>query len=105
MHLVEALVYGLAGGKKTKPSQSEYSSEYSSSARLEDFPTPPPSVPIRGTGLPNREEVVQALPPGMAMSGKDLELSRFKPVFDPGEMLKLNQAAIVNLARRKAGIT
>jgi len=50
-------------------------------------------------------EIAEALPPGMSLSGRpDSELSRFQPVFDPAELLKKNQEAIVDLARRKSGI-
>lgn len=48
--------------------------------------------------------MAQGLTQGMEMAGADPELAKFRPTFDPAEMLKLNQEAIVTLGRRKAGL-
>jgi hypothetical protein len=94
VHLVEALVYGLAGGKKQGTTSSvrhpgDFPDIPLSPESPINFPAPQPSVPIRGAGLNPLPPLPKDLPRGMV---------------GPAELLKRNQEIIVNRARRKVGL-
>ncbi len=100
VHLVEALVYGLAGGKPGAGTQEPLVRQQSLRSHPDltdplDFLRPPPASPVRG--------------PGMDMSPQDVAArsAGIKPdpglAFDMAEMTKRNQEMIANFARRKTG--
>lgn len=100
--LVEALVYGLSGGKKKK---AEYHEEATSS-EMPRFPPPPAAVPIRGSGLPlpDKAEIIQHMPQGMSMVTGQKKTPGPQPILDFDSMAKLNQEMIIEMGKRKSRV-
>jgi len=104
VHLVEALVYGLSGGKKK--SVESYEDQYALDAdKIYTMPIPPTLQPgSSGTTLGNLGEIshkVASLSGGRVVEKSMSELGFPAAVFDINEMRKKNEEKIEERAKRR----